>query len=433
MTSSLLGQTRSARRKLWSDATWVALGQGLGALAALATIRLMTGALGPEAYGSLTLVIGLSALSSGLSVGPWFQAVIRMYSDSAREGRVAWLRSVSRRLLLRNAAIASAGLLLLAAASLSPATLATGMLLVALLVTETLRTLEIVLFNAARRQREAALLTAADAWARPLAAVTILQATGWGVQGALLGYLAGSLAVLLALRAMVRLEGDREGTEPVEPGEAQDLSRAMTTFALPLIPVALFGWLSSIGDRYVIGGLLGIGQVGIYAAAYGLVGRPFLTLSSAIELVYRPMLHDAVAAGDAALEARLKARWLLVTLAASAAITLLICLLGGSLVRLLLAQGFESATRLLPVLAVGHLLHNLALVFMRFSHAYKDTRAVMVVSGVSAALAILIAIPATWTLGLLGAALAVPVAYAFEVVLAWRLAKLSQSGYGRHR
>ena len=34
----------------------------------------------------------------------------------------------------------------------------------------------------------------------------------------------------------------------------------------------------AFGDRYLIAGLLTLGDLGIYAAAYGLVSRPYLML-----------------------------------------------------------------------------------------------------------------------------------------------------------
>ena len=50
----------------------------------------------------------------------------------------------------------------------------------------------------------------------------------------------------------------------------------MWRFCLPLFPIAPVEWVSSLSDRYVIGGLMGLDAAGIYAASYGLISQPFL-------------------------------------------------------------------------------------------------------------------------------------------------------------
>ena len=44
------------------------------------------------------------------------------------------------------------------------------------------------------------------------------------------------------------------------------LGRQMLRFGLPLIASALFGWLATFGDRWLLAGFFGTDQAGLYAA-----------------------------------------------------------------------------------------------------------------------------------------------------------------------
>ena len=53
--------------------------------------------------------------------------------------------------------------------------------------------------------------------------------------------------------------------------------------------------MSSLSDRYVISGLIGLDAAGIYAASYGLISQPFLMAGIVLENYYRPHYYDALA------------------------------------------------------------------------------------------------------------------------------------------
>ena len=59
----------------------------------------------------------------------------------------------------------------------------------------------------------------------------------------------------------------------------------MWAYALPLIPLGVISWASTLGDRYFIGGLLGVADAGIYAAgAWRSSNSPFMILNMTAEL-----------------------------------------------------------------------------------------------------------------------------------------------------
>lgn len=66
-------------------------------------------------------------------------------------------------------------------------------------------------------------------------------------------------------------------------------------FYVPLVLSALIGWLASMGDRYVIGGLAGLGVVGYFTAAIGFVSRPYAIVTATLTTHYKPALFAATA------------------------------------------------------------------------------------------------------------------------------------------
>ena len=78
---------------------------------------------------------------------------------------------------------------------------------------------------------------------------------GYGVAGALLGTTLAALAVVA-----VNWRGWWIHWKFFDPV----LARQMLRFGLPLIASALFGWLVTFGDRWLLAAFLGTDQAGLY-------------------------------------------------------------------------------------------------------------------------------------------------------------------------
>jgi O-antigen/teichoic acid export membrane protein len=424
-----------AGSRIVREVAWVAGGQVMSAIAAVAAIRIMTELLSPDEFGRLTLLLGAAGLALGLAANPWLQAAIRYYPVAAEAQRIGALRTRTIHLVTPGVLVA-ATLLVLAPLAAGPwfgGTWYTGLLVATLLVVDCIRSLEVSLFNSARRQREAALVYAADAWSRPLTAIATVVAFGSSADTALAGYVAGSAAVVLAMRLCMRMEGsgERHAREDAGSGNDAELGRWMKDYAWPLLPLAVFGWLGGMGDRYVVAGLLGLQEAGLYAAAYGLASRPFLMLGAVVELTMRPVLQDAVAARNAAMVARAKATWLLVTVAGAGLGVLAFVLLSGWVGELLLAAQYRTATALMPWIALGYALYNVATVYTRFCYAFDDTRAVSLLVVFGTLIGFAATVPAIMLWGLIGAALSVPIGFAAQLLLAFVLARRAEANLRR--
>lgn len=420
---------------LVKEGTWAASGQVLSALAALVSIRIMTELLPPAEFGRLTLLMGAAALALGLAATPRLQAVMRYYPEWYEQGKVSVLRLTATRLLyfpVTAAAAALAGGWGVYAMFTGQAWWA-GFLLAALLVVDAVRSFELVLLNAARRQRSSAIIHAADGWARPLLAILAVLLLGQNAEAALAGYVAGSLLVLALLRQFTRLEG-KEASPTVEPedgasGTQEALASSIRRYAWPLAPLAIFGWLNGMGDRYIIAGILSMAEVGLYAAAFGLASRPFLMMAGIIELTLRPVLQNAIATGDQ-MGIDVAKRRMLLTMAGGSALGVIgFIFLSELAARLFLAEQYRIAAGLMPWIALGYALYVTSTVYSRFCYAFDATGSVLSLTVASSLAGIAVLVPLAMWFGLTGAVMAVPVRFAIELVLARMYSRRAEDTY----
>lgn len=425
-------------KRLIGEAAWVAAGQIVSAVAIIASIRIMTELLSPSEFGQLALLLGVSMLAMGLTATPIHQALMRYYADWSRAGRTAALRRVGGRLVARFVLLGSVIIVvgwLVVSARLDGAWF-TGLLIAALLIVDTTRLFELSLLNAARRQRGAAFIYAGDAWARPITAIAAVSAFGSSANAVLAGYIAGSALVVVVMHLAMRLEGagvdkpdptDTPAAEmPAVTGTDAHLAAAMRRYALPLVPLAIFGWISGVGDRYLIGGMLSLETAGLYVAAYAIASRPFLMLAGIIELTIRPILYNAIAAGDPTQTARVKRTWITITGVGAVFGILGFLFLSHQVGGLLLASEYRAAIDLMPWIAVGYALYTLSNVFSRFCYAFDDTKAVLLLTVAGAVIGIAVLLPAIHFVGLWGAAAAVPVRFGIELALSTIMARRAE-------
>ncbi len=403
--------------RLLSDGAYVAAGQALSAVGAVAGIRLLTELVSPATFGAVTLAIGVGTLAINVACTPVTQAAIHFHPAFAAEGRLAVLTHALRRALARAATwLAAAGLAggvaWMLAGDAEPGVLAA---VAALVVVDGLRALQMALLNAGRQHRRYAAWSAAEAVLRPLAAAAAVLALGGTPLVVVLAYLATSVLLLAVFT-------DRTPPAAV-PAADPALEQRIWRYALPLVPLGAVGWVNGLGDRYIIAGALTVADAGIYAAAYGLVSRPFLMLGQTVELTLRPLYQAAVTAGDTPRADRLLRTWFLAVSSAGLAGVAVVAVASGLLARLLLGPEFRSGAALMPWIAAGYALIIVAHVFERVCFAYGRTRWVLVIQTGSAVAGLAATLVGALGWGLQGAAVAVPVYFAVQlglsVVAAW--------------
>lgn len=415
----------AAKRSIFTEGAWVAFGQITAALGTLVGIRLLTELLPPDVFGSVVLVTGIAALALALASGPLMQAVLRYYPDYAKSNMAPALRKTVTRLLLHSTfwigVICFGGWAIYNWIVGSAPWL--GVFVVALLAADVARALEVTLFNASRRQRPVALWSAADAWGRPIAALLAVLVAGASVSAVLAGYVAASLLTLVVFLRVVAREGVESTDESIAQnrettsGQEQPLSLALIHYALPLAPLGLVGWISGQADRYLIAGMIGLDQAGVYAATYGIVSRAFLLAGSTVEQTIRPVYYQAVSDDDSAKSSAILRGWAGLTTAVSAIGVAVFALFHHEISNLLLAEPYRSGSTLMPWIAAGYGLLLISHVFTNVCLAYHDSKAVLITQTAGAVSCLMALAFAVQYFGMAGAAYSVPVFYAIQLAL----------------
>jgi O-antigen/teichoic acid export membrane protein len=424
------------RARHLSELAWVIGGQASTALGTLAGVRLLTQFVSPPTYGLVSLALGVSTLAINLACTPFAQAAMHFYPAALGHGTLSALRQAVIRCMGRIARWTIPPLLIaaLAYALISYKRDLIGFFLIALFVSDCFRTFGLSILNSARRQRRYALWVASDAWLRPLMATAAVAALGQSVDIILAAYLIVSLALVLTFKRGLWESRPPTGTGDVGPSgpSGSGLERKMWRYAASLIPLALISWGVNLGDRYVIGGVLGLSAAGVYAAVYGLSSAPVMILGGTIEQALRPVHQHAVSAGKHMRANALVALWLATVTLFCALCVIAIDRWQYSLSMLLLGHEYRSEAALMPWIAAGYALRCIAYVFERVCYAYGKTGRVLAIQCCTAA-ATFVATPiAVLGWGLEGAAVAVPIYFGVELIAAASLAASLLRGAAKH-
>ncbi len=396
--------------RILSDGSYVAAGQALSAVGTVAGIRVLTELVTPETFGTVTLAVGVAALAINVACTPITQAGLHFYPAFASSGTAGTLISGLWRAVRRAGAWVSVMLLLggLAWTLLDDGSAAVVAVVAGLIAVDAARAVELTMMNARRQHGRYAAWWAAEAWGRPLLASLLVWQAGDDPLYVLGAYLVASVLLFGMFRA-----------RPASPEASADpgLDGRIWTYAMPLVPLGVIGWVNGLGDRYIIGNVLSLADAGVYAATYGLVSRPFLMLGQSVELTIRPIYQEAVMAGDGRRADRLLLAWFAAVVAAGLVGVAVVTVASEWLAFLLLGPAFRSGASLMPWIAGGYALIIVAHVFERVCFAYGQTRWVLVIQASAAAVGMIGTAVGTVGWGLQGAAWAVPLYFAVQLVV----------------
>jgi O-antigen/teichoic acid export membrane protein len=170
----------------------------------------------------------------------------------------------------------------------------------------------------------------------------------------------------------------------LDPDWSDLLRRDLMRFALPLAPIAVLVWISSLSDRYVLAALAGSDIAGLYVAAYGLSSRPFLAFAGIANITFLPLLYDAVARDDVRRERQVVLSWLGLLTAGMLAGVALVIVLQNEIVRLALGERYWGAASLMPWIAGAYAFWGGQQLFECLIYAHGRTRLLIVSHGIAA-------------------------------------------------
>lgn len=406
-----MAQLTFAPKILVKEGVWSAIGKITTALGTLIGVRLLTEFVPKEIFGKICLLIGIATLGSNLFAHPLISAAQRFHPEMASSGNVPQLRRTILGILKWTSG-ALVSLILLGGLFFRSGSLSylVFVVLAAFSIVQIMRNLEISFLTAARRQKEIAIWSISEAWLKPAFAVLLIILLGDTPQSVILGYCVAFGIILLCFHLLpVSVEGSNISKMSTETDT--ELIVNIRRYAMPLIPLALVAWISNLSDRYIISGMLGVGQVGLYAAGYGLISMPFQMVGDIIGQTLRPPYYQAISAGNITLGKKLLITQLIITVLVCCAGVVGIFLLRNIIAALLLAEEYRNAVSLMPWIAAGITLQIITQIFEGVLMAYKRTGFLLLVHSLGAVVCVLSVYMFIHRFNLIGAAMACPVYY----------------------
>jgi O-antigen/teichoic acid export membrane protein len=284
------------------ELSWVLTGQLLVFIGGFASIKVLTAAMQPEAFGRFALGISIAGLCNVFVYGPLGQVALRYFPICRERGELpAYFR-----LLNRTYAAATLALVILAclAAASTGAWFGREWALIVLAslffgLTSGLSSYLTALQSALRQRRVVALYQALDAWLKPLSAAALLLAFSGTAYWALLGYLLATLSVtaLQARTALMTAElAGIRGPASTPDAHPRRLFGEFAAYASPFVAFSLFAAISSYADRWILLAISGERNVGIYSAMYQIANVPSVVIVGIITQFMTPIIFERAGA-----------------------------------------------------------------------------------------------------------------------------------------
>ncbi len=229
-----------------------------------------------------------------------------------------------------------------------------------------------------------------------------------GPLGVIVGNFSGTLIVYLALlgyrREQLGLQFDR------------GLLREMNRFGLPLVPTALFLWMTNFSDRFFLVWLADVAEAGLYSVGVR-VASAMVLLLTAFRMAWPAFAYSIRDEGEARRTYAFVLTYLTVL---TAWVALALTLLSPWLVDLLAADRFAESSRVVGPLAFSTVAYAAYVVIAIGVGRARRTQFNWVVTGVAAVVNVLLNLLLIPTYGMMGAAIATVAAYStMAIAMAW--------------
>ncbi len=365
------------------DLFWTLTANLISAGSGIVVFKIISRWVPANEYGKASLVLGIAGLLNQLLIGPVVMAHLRLYFEHAAENRGRQYGRAFLRLLLRNAAILS--LIYLAASAVyhrlgNPVYLSLAVPAVFLIFSQAELSGTLALLEAEKKYR---LITIAQSLSKALQ-IPFLVLMIWvsisGPSAVISSQMAAGLFVVLMWGwRYVKVSSS-------ESLKLRDIAASATrAFGWTLYAFNLLGWILATSDRYIIEHFWTAREVGIYALNYGLWSVPFLSLNAWQEGAARARLFERFETKDwVGVRRLLRYRISLAFVSGLALIAMLYCF-GEWVARLVLGDKYWQGRELMMLIAVAHFFYVMASTLHSMFHGFKRTQYLVTISGVAAA------------------------------------------------
>lgn len=273
---------------------WVITGQAIAFVGALIGVKLLTNMMPQAAYGQLALGLSISGLINMFLFGPLGQIILRYYSVSSERGEHAAYSILLRRLhgqLVLFVILMGLAVSVIVLMTAGPDWAYLTAVAVCFGIASGLLGSVQALFSAARERKLTALSQSADVWLRLLLAVLLITVASREGYWALAGYVLGSLCVLFfQLRHINHMMPYIKEAKAVEPVVMNRYKQEFRQFGMPFVAFAGFAVISQYADRWLLQGLIGAEEVGIYAVLYQIASAPIALLAGVVNQLIIPVV-----------------------------------------------------------------------------------------------------------------------------------------------
>lgn len=416
----------SAPKRLLLHISHYSLGSFLTMIAGLVTFPVLTRTFSVEDYGVMNLVAATLTITVALGKLGVQQSIIRYHSEiSAHKSRytLKQLYATTWFGMLASALVVAAAMVIFT--QVAPEHWLEGgaerlrVLFGIAAIVLVIQVLESALINFLRAEQRTTVLVKYQVAKKYLGLTLILSAVLLLSRTLTAFYTATLVSEGLAVAALSMYLFSKAGGRPVPRSEqfSRPLYRELLGFGIPMmIGYEMAGIILSVGDRYVIDGLLGEAPLGLYGAAYNLcqyVQAVFIaSVGQAIMPIYMQMYDRQGQAETSAFISRSLRTYVLFGMPVIGGLAAV----SGELLPSLASEKYASAASVLPWVIAGMVVDGTGAILGAGLFIHRKTRAIMAIVLGSAILNIVLNLILVPRVGIIGAAVATLVSYAVAVL-----------------
>lgn len=373
----------------------IIIGRAAQFLLALVMLRVATTLLSPEEMGRVSLVLTTIAFFALFLINP-----VGMFINRRLH---AWQASgVARHYLIRY--VGYLLMVVLLAAIVLPFAYTSGLidfgitigwlilLVCGSLLFNTINQTAIPSLNMLGDSKGFVILSVATLGTSFICAVALVQTIQLDANYWLLGLLLGQ-ALFAVVGARILLSRLHENaTMHVAPIIGKRQLRTLFNFAWPVAIAAGLGWLQSQGYRYFIEAQLGLAQLGLFVAGYGISAGIIAGFEAVLTTYFQPRLYRDVSNGHPETQAQAWRRYAAAVLPSLMLTMAFVMMLAPELTRLFLGENFQSAAEYVVWGAIAEAARVVAGIYSLIAHVFMRTRWLILPGIVGAGLSIILCV-----------------------------------------
>jgi O-antigen/teichoic acid export membrane protein len=398
----------------------IIIGRAAQFLIALATLRAATTFLTPDEMGKVALVVTTTAFFALFLINP-----IGMFINRRLH---AWQASGHARAYLGCYAGYLIGVALLAGTSLTLSNLNDLInfnmplawvvaLVCSSLIFNTINQTSIPSLNLLGDTRGFVILTVATLATSLVCAVALVLTVQTSAQYWILGILLGQMLLAVVGTQILLTRLHVNSIANISPNIQGRHLKVLFDFSWPVAIAAGLGWVQSQGYRYIMETYLGMAQLGLFVAGYGVSAGIIAGFEAILTAYFQPRLYRDANKNQTAELAQAWGRYARAVVPSLILTVAMIVLLAPEFTRILLGQQFQGAVSFVVWGALAEATRVLTGVYSLSAHVNMQTRWLIVPNAVGAVLAITLCMLFIPYMGAIGAAIALALAGLLVVTL----------------